>query len=315
MRQILAFRTPPKPTRVVNDVESSDPSDCMYDRACVFAVGARRASVRVSSSARRYPEAHRAESTRDALFIASANRPRVSSVPTSRDEMTPSSAASGTSRSFATSVDWCDRRRRRRRRRDVRVDSQQSRQKKGRGGKRANGGSATELDPASLVGVEENHNLEQFFYDDATTKRLLTIARRYERPVFMCNPSLAAAWEREVGTEYVLLDCDVRFKKLLKGFKAFNLRGPFFLLRFDYDVVFCDPPFANVSPAQVKTAIDMIAGTEKQKAADVYLAYNSDREEALLESFTHLARMGRALGYKSVKEGMQEKIHLYGPKI
>jgi hypothetical protein len=70
-----------------------------------------------------------------------------------------------------------------------------------------------------------------------------------------------------------------------------------------------------VSPAQVKTAIGMIAGTEKQKAADVYLAYNSDREEALLESFTHLARMGRALGYKSVKEGMQEKIHLYGPKI
>ena len=228
--------------------------------------------------------------------------------------MTPSSAASGTSRSFATSVDGCGRRRHRRG--DVRVDAQQSRQKQGRGGKRANGGgSATELDPASLVGVEENHNLEQFFYDDETTKRLLTIARRYERPVFMCNPSLAAAWEREVGTEYVLLDCDVRFKKLLKGFKAFNLRGPFFLLRFDYDVVFCDPPFANVSPAQVKTAIDMIAGTEKQKAADVYLAYNSDREEALLESFTDLARMGRALGYKSVKEGMQEKIHLYGPKI
>ena len=233
--------------------------------------------------------------------------------------MTPVSHASGASRSIASSrstgvVDGCSRRRRRR----VRVDAQQSRQKKGRGAKRANGGgggSATELDPASLVGVEENHNLEQFFYDDETTKRLLTIARRYERPVFMCNPSLAAAWEREVGTEYVLLDCDVRFKKLLKGFKAFNLRGPFFLLRFDYDVVFCDPPFANVSPAQVKTAIDMIAGTEKQKAADVYLAYNSDREEALLESFTDLARMGRALGYKSVKEGMQEKIHLYGPKI
>lgn len=253
------------------------------------------------------------------FYIASDNRLQPSSVTASRDEMTPGSHASGTSRSHAPSrsTGAVDGGRKGCRRRRVRVDAQQSRQK-GRGAKRATGGgggSATELDPASLVGVEENHNLEQFFYDDATTKRLLTIARRYERPVFLCNPSLAAAWEREVGTEYVLLDCDVRFKKLLKGFKAFNLRGPFFLLRFDYDVVFCDPPFANVSPAQVKTAIDMIAGTEKQKAADVYLAYNSDREEALLESFTNLARMGRALGYKSVKEGMQEKIHLYGPKI
>jgi 16S rRNA G966 N2-methylase RsmD len=226
--------------------------------------------------------------------------------------MTPSSHALG-SRVWDRAASTVDVRRRRR----VRLEAQQSRQKKGRGTKRANeqSGSATELDPASLEGVAENHNLEQFFYDDATTKRLLTIARQYERPVFMCNPSLAAAWEREVGTDYVLLDCDMRFKKLLKGFKAFNLRGPFFLLRFDYDVVFCDPPFANVSPAQVKTAIDMIAGTEKQKAADVYLAYNSDREETLLESFADLARMGRALGYKSVKEGMQEKIHLYGPKI
>jgi 16S rRNA G966 N2-methylase RsmD len=177
-------------------------------------------------------------------------------------------------------------------------------------------GGATELTAATLGGVEENHALEQFFYDDETTKRLMTIAKRYERPVFMCNPSLASAWERErAGEEYVLLDCDMRFKGLLKGFKAFNLFGPFAILRFQYDVVFCDPPFANVTPAQVKRAIDMMAGTEEQRDADVYLAYNSDREDVLLSEFDGLARMGRSLGYKSVKEGMQQKIHLYGPKV
>lgn len=162
--------------------------------------------------------------------------------------------------------------------------------------------------------VEENHALEQFFYDDETLRRLMTVAKRYERPLFMCNPSLASAWERDVGTEYLLLDCDLRFKKVLKHFRAFDLRRPF-QVRFKYDVVFVDPPFANVSPQEVKRAVDLIAVDESQKSAPVYIAYNSDREEALLDAFDASARMGRALGYKSVKEDMQARIFLYGPKV
>ena len=174
-------------------------------------------------------------------------------------------------------------------------------------------GAATHLERAALGDVEENHALEQFFYDDETTARLLRVAKGYAKPVFMCNPSLARAWEREVGTEYMLLDCDLRFKKM-DGFKAFDLRRPV-QVRFAYDVVFVDPPFANVTPAEVKRAVDLIAATDEQRGADVYVAYNSDREDVLLESFTGLARMGRALGYQSVKEGMQQKIHLYGPAV
>ena len=155
--------------------------------------------------------------------------------------------------------------------------------------------------------------MEQFFYDDETTTRLLRVAKGYAKPVFMCNPSLARAWEREVGTEYLLLDCDMRFKSM-GGFKAFDLRRPV-QVRFAYDVVFVDPPFANVTPAEVKRAVDLIAATDEQRGADVYVAYNSDREDILLESFTGLARTGRALGYQSVKDEMQQKIHLYGPKV
>ena len=175
-------------------------------------------------------------------------------------------------------------------------------------------GRATELEPASLMDVEENHALEQFYYDDSTLSRLMTIARTFERPLFMCNPSLASAWERDVGTACVLLDCDVRFKTKIKGFRAFDLRRPF-QVRFPYDVVFVDPPFANVTPAEVKRAVDLIAATEAQRAAPCYIAYNADREDALLEAFEDSMRIGRALGYKSVKENMQAKIHLYGPKV
>jgi 16S rRNA G966 N2-methylase RsmD len=111
-----------------------------------------------------------------------------------------------------------------------------------------------------------------------------------------------------------LLDCDVRFKTKIKGFRAFDLRRPF-QVRFPYDVVFVDPPFANVTPAEVKRAVDLIAATEAQRAAPCYIAYNADREDALLEAFEDSMRIGRALGYKSVKENMQAKIHLYGPKV
>ena len=54
-------------------------------------------------------------------------------------------------------------------------------------------GAATDLERASLGGIEENHAMEQFFYDDETTKRLLRVAKGYAKPVFMCNPSLARA--------------------------------------------------------------------------------------------------------------------------
>ena len=48
--------------------------------------------------------------------------------------------------------------------------------------------------------------------------------------------------------EYLLLDRDPRWKKLLgaKRFKQFELSQPR-QMRFPYDVVFCDPPFANIA--------------------------------------------------------------------
>ncbi|CEF96536.1 DNA methylase, N-6 adenine-specific, eukaryotic [Ostreococcus tauri] len=186
-----------------------------------------------------------------------------------------------------------------------------------RKGDRPKGAPATTIAPAECSGIAEDHALEQFFYSDETLRRLLRVAKRYERPLFVCNPTLAVAWEREVGETCVLLDCDVRFKGLVRGFKRFDLRRPVLMTKYAYDVVFVDPPFANVSPKELKTCLDMIAGTVAQREAPVYVAFNADREEELDEAFGGtLTRVeGRALGYKSVKEAMQEKIWLFGPKI
>ena len=57
--------------------------------------------------------------------------------------------------------------------------------------------------------------------------------------------------------DYLLLDRDPRWKKLLgaKRFKQFELSQPR-QMRFPYDVVFCDPPFANIAlPGKVRALL------------------------------------------------------------
>ena len=181
-------------------------------------------------------------------------------------------------------------------------------------------GAATILTPASVAGVEEDHRFEQFFYCDKTVKRITdSFVSLYERPLFLCNPSLAvAAQSRDM--EYLLLDRDDRWKTVLpKGkYKRFELSQPRLIgASFDYDAVFCDPPFANVDLRALRNVIDLLAFTETQRRAPLYLAFLSDREDEVFRAFNpeyDLERKPPALGYRSVKAETQARIFLYGPK-
>lgn len=145
----------------------------------------------------------------------------------------------------------------------------------------------------------------------------MRFASKYERPLFLCNPSLAARAEK-AGMDYLLLDRDPRWGDLLpkRRFRRFELSQPR-QARFDYDAVFCDPPFANVALADLRRVVDLLAATPDQAAAPLWLAYPGDREEAVLEAFDGytLERKPPALGYRSVKEKTQQRIFLYGPKF
>ena len=74
--------------------------------------------------------------------------------------------------------------------------------------------SGTGLEAATFRGIEEDHRFEQFFYDDATTDRIFRLVKSFERPLLLCNPTLAVLAE-EANMDYLLLDKDTRFKKLL----------------------------------------------------------------------------------------------------
>ena len=181
-------------------------------------------------------------------------------------------------------------------------------------------GAATALTPASVAGVEEDHRFEQFFYCDKTVKRITdSFVALYARPLFLCNPSLAvAAQSRDM--EYLLLDRDDRWNTVLpKGkYKRFELKQPRLIgASFDYDAVFCDPPFANVDLRALRNVIDLLAFTETQRRAPLYLAFLSDREDEVFRAFNpeyDLERKPPALGYRSVKAETQARIFLYGPK-
>mmetsp|Transcript_21972 Transcript_21972/g.70776 ORF Transcript_21972/g.70776 Transcript_21972/m.70776 type:complete len:259 (-) Transcript_21972:884-1660(-) len=159
-------------------------------------------------------------------------------------------------------------------------------------------GRATDLAPSALVVGEsvivEDHRHEQFFFDDDTLKSLDALAQRYDRPLIACAPALAAAIDRR-GGDYLLLDRDDRFQEL--RFREFELTRPA-PVDVDFDAVFLDPPFANVTPRHLARAVDtLLEGLERP----LFVGYNVKRETQLLAAFAErgitLRRTERTLSY------------------
>lgn len=179
-------------------------------------------------------------------------------------------------------------------------------------------GRATNIPAADLAGVSEDHRFEQFFYDESSTRRLLKVATSFERPLLVCNPSLAVAAEERGDVDYLLLDRDERFD-FLKGYRRFDLAAPHLAPpSFRYDAVFVDPPYANVTPAGLARCLAAVAPDAARARVPVYVGYNSEREDELVSAFREhyagppLERKWR-LRYRTVPAETEEKIWLYGP--
>ena len=183
---------------------------------------------------------------------------------------------------------------------------------------------ATNLAPASIDGIVEDHAYEQYFFSEATRRALLDFLvreRGKERPLLLCAPSVALAAEA-AGTPYLLLDRDERFA-FLSGYRRFDLERPCAVdAGFDYDCVLCDPPFANFPLSDLERVLDALAGEdERRQQAPLFLCHHSKREDALQRAIAtrSLVRLdpfgnGAPLGYESVKPSTARHIHLYGPE-
>lgn len=182
---------------------------------------------------------------------------------------------------------------------------------------------ATQLQPATLAGITEDHAYEQYYFDEPTRSALLRLLARYRAPLLLCTPSLALAAEEAGVGPYVLLDRDERFGRALPPgrFERFDLESPSASSPAAWpapDLIVCDPPFANVPLSTVAAALRHVArrdaGAASSAPPHVFIAYNAGREAELLAALPEL-RLERkmALGYLSVKPKTQAAIHLYAP--
>ena len=199
----------------------------------------------------------------------------------------------------------------------VRMDSSRRRERAVRLGREPGppSGPATDLEPATLAGVVEDHRLEQFYWDEPTRARLLKRLGEYRAPLLVGTPSLAVDAEN-AGLPYLLLDVDERFA-FLPGFRRYDLFDNAETPEFDCDAILCDPPFANFELDQLRTALTRLVGAASlagklrwRGEPDLFIAYNAKREEALLRAFPSLRKVEQ-LGYLSVKPKTQANLWLY----
>ena len=159
--------------------------------------------------------------------------------------------------------------------------------------------------------MHELHENEQYFFTHETLAELEVLLSSFDNPCILCAPTLAQHMQGSRSSKTICaLDIDARFEKLIPGFRLWNLYKPEHIDE-RFDVIFCDPPFFNVSLSQLFTAIRMLANFDyEQPLATCYL---TRREQALLGTFAkfNLKASGIFPGYKTVQNVERNGIQLY----
>jgi len=159
--------------------------------------------------------------------------------------------------------------------------------------------------------IRPDFNLGQFFYSAQTAGALADALDAYLHPCCLCTPRLAAEWQTR-GRSVRLLDYDARFAKLA-GYRRFDLLRPE-PVGESFDVVIFDPIF--VPAQQLRRALDLVVGSERIGATDVFMTFPVDREAELSEAFQPygLQRTAFPLHYNNVKANAGPLFVLYGTR-
>ncbi len=156
--------------------------------------------------------------------------------------------------------------------------------------------------------IDENHQLEQYFFDRPTIEMLADVVVAATSPCCLCVPMVARELHRR-GRAVTLLEADRRFDDL-PGFVAYDLYRPH-PLEQSFDLILCDPPFNRVLLSQLFAAIRVLA--KGSFAQPLMIAWPVDRAGALLGTFAPfgLQATGVLAGYRSVKQVPENRIGLF----
>ena len=113
----------------------------------------------------------------------------------------------------------------------------------------------------------------------------------------------------ELKKDVTILDIDDRFKNA-KGYLNWNIYRPQWIDK-TFDIIFCDPPFFNVSLSQLFKAIRMLSHNNFEQK--LMLCYLSRRKEAITGSFQvfNLKPSGYIPSYKTVQKTEKNKIEMF----
>jgi hypothetical protein len=156
--------------------------------------------------------------------------------------------------------------------------------------------------------ISENHQREQYFWDQETIVELADFLEPFENPCCLCTPSVGEELERR-HKSVTILDIDERFARLA-GFQRWDLYRPR-ALNQDFDIILVDPPFFKVSLSQLFRAIRMLCRFDLSRK--IVVTWLARRESALLGTFRPfgLSSTGYHPGYLTVQACARNDIQLY----
>lgn len=156
--------------------------------------------------------------------------------------------------------------------------------------------------------MEERHDREQYFFDEATLSQLMALCGGYERVACVCAPTLGRALAA-IGEQPCILDIDERFADV-PGFTRFDLQAPSWL-GDAFDLVVCDPPFFTVSLGCLFTALAMV--TQHDHRRPLLVSYLSRRADAVVRAGQRfgLRATGLSVGYETVADVEKNEIEWF----
>ena len=154
----------------------------------------------------------------------------------------------------------------------------------------------------------EKHENEQYFFDEATLDHLGNFLGQWSAPCCLCAPSLGKHLA-ERGVNVAILDIDKRFSAT-KGFRYFDIFRPEWL-GTDFDLIFCDPPFFNVSLSQLFAAIRMLSQNNFEQT--VLVSYLARRSKAITNTFASFKLQGTDYfpKYQTVRDTEKNRIEVF----
>jgi hypothetical protein len=156
--------------------------------------------------------------------------------------------------------------------------------------------------------LREKHEVEQYFYDQATRVALAEWLRAFDNPCLLCAPSVGVEALR-LGRQLRVLDLDRRFG-FLPGYQPYDLYRPA-PLDETFDLIFCDPPFFGVKLSQLFAAIRLLARFDL--TTPVAMGWLARRGDAVLGTFHPfgLRATGIALSYLTIDDDERNRVELY----